>query len=116
MTVIDDWQGKGVGTLLLEVLGARARAEGIKSFTALMLASNQEMMDVLDALGPMRIIDREAGTVEIEMAIPEAGLSPALRKLLRLVARNNMVVPLEERHGNARSRRFHPGYLPVSIA
>ena len=50
VTVIDDWQEKGLGTLLLEVLGARARAAGISSFTALMLASNQEMMDVLDAL------------------------------------------------------------------
>ena len=46
VTVIDDWQGKGVGTLLLEVLGARARQEGISSFTALMLATNQEMMEV----------------------------------------------------------------------
>jgi GNAT superfamily N-acetyltransferase len=102
VTVLDDWQGKGLGTLLLEVLGARARAESIKRFTALMLASNQEMMDVLEALGPVRTIDREAGTVEIEMAIPEVGLSPALRKLLRLAARNNVVVPLEDRNGTAR--------------
>lgn len=97
MTVIDDWQGKGVGTLLLEVLGARARAEGIGGFTALMLATNREMMDVLEALGPVQIIDREQGTVEIEMPIPEVGLSPALRKLLRIAARNNLVVPLEDR-------------------
>jgi GNAT superfamily N-acetyltransferase len=97
VTVIDDWQGKGVGTLLLEVLGARARAEGIRGFTALMLATNREMMDVLEALGPVQIIDREQGTVEIEMPIPEVGLSPALRKLLRIAARNNLVVPLEDR-------------------
>ena len=99
VTVIDDWQGKGVGTLLLEVLGGRARTEGIRSFTAVMLATNQEMMDVLDALGPVRIIDREAGTVEIEIPVLEVGLSPALRKLLRVAARNNVVVPLEQRRG-----------------
>jgi GNAT superfamily N-acetyltransferase len=90
VTVIDDWQGKGVGTLLLEVLSARAREEGITTFTGLMLATNQEMMDVLEALGPVRIVDREVGTVEIEMPIPEVGLSPALKKLLRVAARNHV--------------------------
>ncbi len=96
VTVIDDWQGKGA--LSLEVLDARARAEGIRGFTALMLATNREMMDVLESLGPVQIVDREHGTVEIEMPIPEAGLSPVLRKLLRIAARNNLVVPLEDRH------------------
>ncbi len=102
VTVIDDWQGKGLGTLLLEVLGARARAEGITSFTALMLASNQEMMQVLEALGPVQVVDREVGTVEIEMPIPEVGLSPTLKKLLGVAARNNVVVPLEDRNGAPR--------------
>ena len=88
--VIDDWQGKGVGTLLLEVLSARAREEGISSFTALMLASNQEMMEVLEALGPVRIVDREVGTVEIEMPNPEVGPSPVLKQLLRVAARNHV--------------------------
>ena len=90
VTVIDDWQGKGVGTLLLKVLSARAREEGITTFTALMLASNHEMMDLLEALGPVRIVDREAGTVEIEMPNPEVGLSPVLKQLLRVAARNHV--------------------------
>jgi GNAT superfamily N-acetyltransferase len=102
VTVIDDWQQKGLGTLLLEVLGARARAEGVRTFTALMLASNQEMMDVLKALGPVRIVDQEAETMEIEMPIPEVGLSPALRKLLRIAARDQVVVTLEDRRGAPR--------------
>jgi hypothetical protein len=72
------------------VLSARAREEGITTFTGLMLATNQEMMDVLEALGPVRIVDREVGTVEIEMPIPEVGLSPALKKLLRVAARNHV--------------------------
>jgi GNAT superfamily N-acetyltransferase len=86
VTVVDDWQGRGLGTRLLEVASARAREEGIASFTAFMLATNQEMMSLLERLGPLRVIDREAGTVEIEMPIPEVGLSPVLRKLLRVAA------------------------------
>ena len=98
VTVIDDWQGRGLGTLLLEVLGARARAEGITIFTALMLATNQEMMDVLEGLGPVRIVDREGGTVEIEMPNPEVGLSPVLKKLLRLAARNDLAASPSSPH------------------
>ena len=98
VTVIDDWQARGLGTLLLEVISARAREEGITTFTALMLATNKEMMDVITALGPVRIVDRQAGTVEIEMPIPKLGLSPTLKKLLRISARNDIVVPLADRH------------------
>jgi GNAT superfamily N-acetyltransferase len=93
VTVIDDWQGRGVGTLLVEVLSARAREEGISSFTALMLADNDDMRNMLGHLGPVRIVDQEAGTVEIEMPIPEVGLAPALRKLLQISARHDLVVP-----------------------
>jgi len=89
VAVIDAWQGKGVGTLLLEVLGARARAEGIRTFTALVLATNRKMLDVLEALGPTRVVDREVGTVELEMAIPNIGLSSTLRKLLRVCAQSS---------------------------
>jgi GNAT superfamily N-acetyltransferase len=93
VTVIDDWQGRGLGKLLLEVLSARAREEGLKSFTALLLATNQEMMDMLKGLDPVQILDREVGTVEIEVAIPAIGLAPALRELLRISARSDVVVP-----------------------
>jgi GNAT superfamily N-acetyltransferase len=106
VTVIDDWQRRGVGTLLLGVLSARARAESITTFTALMLASNQEMMEVLHSLGPIRIVDGSLGTVEIEMAIPAVGLSPALSKLLRIAARSDVAVSLAGRLG-AR-RHAHP--------
>ena len=61
VTVIDEWQGRGVGTLLLEVLGERARAEGIRGFTAMMLATNQQMMEVLAGLGPVHIVERDVG-------------------------------------------------------
>jgi len=94
VTVLDDWHRRGLGTLLLEVTGARARKEGITNFSGLMLASNREMMDVFESLGPVRIVDRELSTVEIEMPIPEVWVSPGLRKLLRVAARHDVAVPL----------------------
>ena len=98
VTVVDDWQGRGVGTLLLEVICGRARQEGVKTFTALMLATNQDMMDVFRALGPVRIVDQDTGTVEIEMPIPISGVPAALRKLVQVSARNKVVVPIDSRH------------------
>ena len=89
VTVIDDWQGRGLGTLLLEVISARAREEGITTFTALMLATNREMFDLFNHLGDVRIVDRETGTVAVEVAIPELGVAPALKKLLRLCGGDN---------------------------
>ncbi len=97
VTVIDDWQGRGLGTLLLELLAVRARDEGITRFTALMLASNDEMMELLESLGPVRVIDREAGTVEVEAPLPAGGLSPELRNLLKLTAETDTAVPLASR-------------------
>lgn len=99
VTVIDDWQRKGLGTLLLDVLCARARAEGIRNFTALMLAANTEMMEILRRLGPMRIVDQEIGTVEVEVSIPSTGLTPALHKLLQISAQNDVAVPFRDARG-----------------
>ena len=78
VTVIDDWQRRGLGTLLLEVLSARAREEGITSFTALMLATNDEMMDLLRRLYQVRVVDREIGTVEIAVPIPTIGIGASV--------------------------------------
>src|SRR5262245_20451231 len=47
LAVVDHWQGKGIGTLLLDALAARARDEGIARFTALMLAANDELRELL---------------------------------------------------------------------
>ena len=103
VTVVDDWQGRGVGTLLLEVISARASEEGITTFTALMLAANQEMMDLLKELAPIRVLDRETGRVEIEVPLPTIGLAPALRKLIRIAAQHGVAVPLADR---SRPRRL----------
>lgn len=94
VTVVDDWQGLGVATLLLDVISARAREEDVETFTALLLASNREMLDLFGRLGPVRIVDRAKGTVEIELPIPAVGIAPELSKLLGIAATREVAVPL----------------------
>jgi GNAT superfamily N-acetyltransferase len=94
VTVIDDWQGRGLGTLLLEAITMRAREEGVDTFTALMLVDNREMMDLLERLGAVREVDRAAGSVEVEVHLPAFGVSPELRKLIRIAAASDVAIPI----------------------
>jgi len=98
VAVIDDWQARGVGTLLLEMPSGRARAKGITTFTALMLATNREMMELFEQLDPMRIVDQAIGTVEIDVSIAPIGVAPRLRKLLAIAAQHDVAVPLSHRN------------------
>jgi GNAT superfamily N-acetyltransferase len=93
VTVLDEWQDRGLGTLLLEVLSARALDEGVGTFTALMLDRNRAMMDLFERLGPVRVVARSAGTVEIEVAIPAVAVAPELRELLRRARRHGAAAP-----------------------
>lgn len=87
VTVVDDWQGRGVGTLLLDCLADRARSEGIARFWAVLLAENRDMLDLLERLGPVRMLDRQLGTVEVEAELPSTGAGDELRGVLRASAR-----------------------------
>jgi RimJ/RimL family protein N-acetyltransferase len=40
ITIVDEWQGRGLGTKLLELLSDRAREEGVARFTAAVAADN----------------------------------------------------------------------------
>jgi GNAT superfamily N-acetyltransferase len=86
VTVIDEWHGRGLGTALCNLLAERARAEGVERFTALLLAENTQMQDVLASLGPAKVISREAGTIEIEVELPEEGIGDHLAGVLRVAA------------------------------
>lgn len=86
VTVIDDWQGRGLGTALCNLLAERARAVGIDRFTALLLTDNTQMQDVLSSLGPAKVLSREAGTIGIEVALPEQGIGDHMAGVLRVAA------------------------------
>ena len=68
VTVVDDWQGRGLGTELLAQLSGRARAEGIRRFTALVSADNAAMAALLRSASA-DLVRREPGTVEYEITL-----------------------------------------------
>jgi len=103
VTVVDDWQGRGLGTLLLDVIGARARQEGIAMFTAVVLTTNHTVIDLLRQLDYVRVLDRDGGTVELAVSIPPIGVAPALRKLLRIAAQHDVAIPPTARQRPRRS-------------
>jgi RimJ/RimL family protein N-acetyltransferase len=86
VTIIDRWQGVGLGTVLCNMLAGRAREEGIERFTALLLADNEQMHDVLASLGPSKVLSRDAGTVQVEVEIPQQGIGEHMAGVLRVVA------------------------------
>jgi GNAT superfamily N-acetyltransferase len=90
VAVIDDWQGRGLGTALLDGLTARAREEGVERFSAVVLAENRPMLDLLEGLGDVEVTGRDRGVVELLMDLPHEGMPDALRHTVRGAARGDV--------------------------
>jgi RimJ/RimL family protein N-acetyltransferase len=77
VTIVDDWQGLGLGTELVAQLSARARAEGIRRFTALVAADNPAMAGLLRNVRA-ELVGREPGALQYEITLgPAEEHSPA---------------------------------------
>jgi nucleotide-binding universal stress UspA family protein/GNAT superfamily N-acetyltransferase len=86
IVVADDWQGCGLGTVLLDALADRAREEGIEVFRASVLAENPEAIRLLTRLGDA---SRRADGREVELEIdlrPVQQAAGRLRSMLRALA------------------------------
>jgi RimJ/RimL family protein N-acetyltransferase len=68
VTIVDAWQGRGLGTELLARLSDRARHEGIHRFTALVAAENVAVARLLRNMCA-RVTGRESNTLEYEIAL-----------------------------------------------
>ena len=99
VTVLDAYQRRGIGTMLMDRLTERARANGIDTFTATVMWENSELLAALRGLGA-DIRPSEPGVASVLIALPpsEADLRETeLHRILRVFA---------ERVGEAIGLRF----------
>jgi len=68
VTVVDEWQGRGLGTELVAQLSERAREEGIRRFTALVAADNVAVAELARTVGA-ELVCRESATVVYEVPL-----------------------------------------------
>lgn len=76
VTVLDDYQGRGLGTALLRVLAGAARERGIDTFRAYVLGENRAVLAMLDALGPTHT-EQQAGVYQIDVDLSDTAAEPA---------------------------------------
>jgi acetyl coenzyme A synthetase (ADP forming)-like protein len=86
--VVDDQQGRGLGTRLLELLTTYARSHGIKGFRAFVLGENRQMMRVFRNSGYelARTIDSGVFTVDFPVTESEESLAAEADHEKRAVA------------------------------
>jgi GNAT superfamily N-acetyltransferase len=86
VTVVDRWQRRGVATELLVRLAERARENGITSFSATCLASNEGALDLIQALPNTNVRPTSDGLVQITVELPEIPEPSRFRLALRHAA------------------------------
>jgi RimJ/RimL family protein N-acetyltransferase len=86
ITVVDQYQGRGLGTLLVGLLATRAWESGVSAFRAYVLEDNEPMRDLLSQMGATARFD-SPGVLRVDVPLDPALLpdSPATR-VLRAVA------------------------------
>jgi RimJ/RimL family protein N-acetyltransferase len=86
VTVVDDWQRRGLGRLLLDRLVARARELGVERFEASLLIGNKAMLSLFERLGCMRSHREDDEVLAIDVTLPVDEEDDALVTALRSVA------------------------------
>jgi GNAT superfamily N-acetyltransferase len=87
VTVLDDYQGRGIGTLLLGTLARRAMERGVETLFARVLWENVGWLESLRSVGA-RVEADEPGVarIEFDLALPEPPPPTLIRRVLREVA------------------------------
>src|SRR5262249_26555338 len=74
--VRDDWQGKGIGTLLMRRMAEIGRARGLAGFEADVLAANKTMLSIFANSGLAVTSELQDGTYHLEARFPDAAPDP----------------------------------------
>jgi RimJ/RimL family protein N-acetyltransferase len=78
ITVVDEFQGQGLGEVLLLFVAERAAEEGIDRLRAMVLGDNHRMLNLIRSRFPRHTVHRrEAGVLELEWDISRLAAAPA---------------------------------------
>ena len=69
LMVVDEYQGQGIGGLLLRHLIAAARASGIEELVAMVLPENAAMLKVFQKCGVPATIKRDSGVMHVTLQL-----------------------------------------------
>jgi RimJ/RimL family protein N-acetyltransferase len=88
VTVVDGWQGRGLGRVLLDRLADRAGELGVHRFEATLFTSNRAMLTLFQRLGCVRSQrdGPEVMTVDVHLPVGDGDGDAALSHALRSVA------------------------------
>lgn len=79
--VRSDWQGRGVGHLLMRTILSHARRRGLRRIVGVVLNENRRMLDLARRLGFAAVHGRDPGTSELQLDLeplsPGPGPAPA---------------------------------------
>lgn len=104
VTVADEVQGRGLGSLLLRRLAAAARERGVRRFRGEVLLRNEPMRRLLEAHAEATVVDTGAETLRVLVELPSfdrlmrhgSGRSDALEWLLAQAAGGGLTMRLSE--------------------
>jgi len=68
-TVVDKYQGRGLGTALLRHLAVIARQGGLRELVAYVLPDNKAMLKVFEKSGLKYTAKREAGSIYVKLGL-----------------------------------------------
>lgn len=118
IAVLDEMQGKGLGSLLFMRLVAAARERGVERVRCEVLGSNHGMQEFLKTVPAERTLTVEAGVVRVDLTLPplvpahdvrELPRDSGIYALLKLAARS----AVESRAAVARFMRRPPTEPPI---
>jgi RimJ/RimL family protein N-acetyltransferase len=87
VAVVDDWQGRGMGTELVSAANQRARDEGIERYHAIVSTDNVQVIEALERNGAVRRgAQEDPGAIDFEIDVPGEGVGAGLAAGLRAAA------------------------------
>jgi len=99
VAVVDPYQGRGIGTLLVDVLVLEALESGISQFEGYVLADNRPMLELLHRIGARLRLD-DPQTLRFELDLPlvgEALKASPVYHILRAIAQGEADLYQRER-------------------